>query len=72
MAHKLKGAAAAMQAVPLAHRAARLEAAAATAELAELQRLAQSVAMELHRLGSIVGNVVDTPQTTSDTQPDCG
>jgi len=72
IAHKLKGAAAAMKAAPLAHRSAQLEAAAATAELAELQRLAQSVAEELQRLGDVVGVVPDAAENASHTQPASG
>jgi PAS domain S-box-containing protein len=68
IAHKLKGAAAAMKAAPLAHRSAQLEAAAATAELAELQQLARSVAEELQRLGSIAQNTPKSAQNAEPTQ----
>lgn len=72
IAHKLKGAAAALKAAPLAHRSAQLETAAATAELAELQRLAQSVAEELYRLGNVAGVVPAAAENASQTRPASG
>ena len=49
-AHAIKGAAATLEAAPLARRAAELDKASATAEQAELRSLLQSVEMELQRL----------------------
>jgi HPt (histidine-containing phosphotransfer) domain-containing protein len=54
IAHTIKGAAATLEAAPLAQRAADLETASATAEQAQLQSLLRSVELELQRLSRYV------------------
>ena len=54
-AHALKGAAATLEAAPLAACAARLEAASAAAGAAELRALVQALAVELQRLSQFAG-----------------
>ncbi len=54
IAHKMKGGAATLEAVPLAEAAAHLDSVAATAQFDQLQQQVEDVAEELHRLVQFV------------------
>ena len=60
-AHAIKGAAATLEAAPLAQRAAELETASPTAEQAKLRSLLQSLEMELQRLSQYAMDQLGLP-----------
>jgi signal transduction histidine kinase/CheY-like chemotaxis protein/HPt (histidine-containing phosphotransfer) domain-containing protein len=68
-AHAIKGAAATLEAAPLAQCAAELETASATAEQAELLLLLRAVEVEMHRLSQYTMEPLGRPGDAEHAQP---